>query len=211
MAASISEEVAFVVMLAGPGLTGREILALQADLIGRAEGTPEEVLEYNRKVQERLFKVLLEEPDADTAEPLLRAVLEEALAEGPAEVRQAAEAANPDLIDTQIQQFNSPWFRFFLPYDPRPTLERIQVPVLALNGERDLQVPAEANLREVRAALERGGNPDVTATMLPTLNHLFQESATGSVSEYASIAQTMSPVALEAIGSWILERFGSTR
>jgi pimeloyl-ACP methyl ester carboxylesterase len=212
MAADMSEEVAFVVMLAGPGLPGIEILGLQAELIGRAEGTPEEVLEYNREVQDRLFKVLLEEPDVEAAEPRLRAVLEKALAGGPDEVRQAAgETADPAFIDAQVRQSNTPWFRFFLTYDPRPTLERVEVPVLALNGEKDLQVPAEVNLSEVRAALERGGNADVTAMMLPTLNHLFQESVTGSVSEYARISQTMSPVALEAIGSWILKRFGSKR
>ncbi len=212
MAATVSDDVAFVVMLAGPGLPGSEILELQAELIGRAAGSPEEAIDYNREVQRRLFKVLQEEPDPEAAEPRLRSVLEEAPAGLPEGLREAAaEATNPEVIDTQVQQINSPWFRFFLPFDPRPTLERVEVPVLALFGEKDLQVPAEVNLREVRAALERGGNPDATTTMLPTLNHLFQESVTGAPSEYGGISQTMSPVALEAISSWITERFGSMR
>jgi pimeloyl-ACP methyl ester carboxylesterase len=210
MAAAASDEVAFVVMLAGPGLPGAEILELQSELISRAAGVPEEAIRYNRNVQRSLFKVLSEEPDPEAAAPRLRSVLEEAAAGLPEGLRAAApDAANPEAIDAQVRQVNSRWFRFFLPFDPRPTLERVEVPVLALIGEKDLQVPADVNLREVRAALERGGNPDVTTTMLPSLNHLFQEAQTGAPSEYGQISQTMSPVALDAISSWILERFSN--
>jgi fermentation-respiration switch protein FrsA (DUF1100 family) len=106
---------------------------------------------------------------------------------------------------------NSPWIRHFLSYDPRPTLEQVTVPVLAINGEKDLQVPAEINLTEIAAALERGGNPDATALMLPGLNHLFQEADTGSPSEYAQIPETMNPAALDAVSSWILSRFADER
>ncbi len=106
-----------------------------------------------------------------------------------------------------MRQVNSPWFRFFLTYDPRPALERVRVPILALNGGNDLQVPAEADLREVEAAFARGGNPDATARLLPGLNHLFQKSSTGSPSEYATIEETMDPAALDAVTDWILERF----
>jgi pimeloyl-ACP methyl ester carboxylesterase len=210
MASMRSEQVAFVVLLAGPGLTGAEILELQSELVNRAEGTPEEVIELNRSVQNRLFQVVREEPDREAAAPRLRAVLEEALAELPDDLREAmGPAANPEALDAQVAQVNSPWFRFFLQYDPRPTLAKVNVPVLALNGEKDLQVPAQVNLREIRSALERGGNPDVTARLLPSLNHLFQEAETGSPSEYARIPQTMSPVVLEAVSDWILTRFGA--
>ena len=106
---------------------------------------------------------------------------------------------------------NSAWFRFFLSHDPRPTLEKVRVPVLALNGELDLQVPAEVNLREVAGALARGGNPDATTTMLPGLNHLLQRAETGSPSEYGQITETMNPAALEAVSAWILKRFAGGR
>ncbi len=112
-------------------------------------------------------------------------------------------------VSAQVRQVNSPWLRHFLAYDPRPTLERVSVPVLALNGELDLQVPANANLDAMREAFERGGNPDFTLRAMPGLNHLFQEADTGSPSEYSGIDQTFSPAALELISSWILERFGS--
>lgn len=208
LAASRSDAVDFVVMLAGPGLPGEEIVQLQSDLIARADGAPEALVAANLETQRRLFALVRAEPDPDAAAPKLRAILEESVAALPAEVREAmAEETTATAFEAQVRQVNSPWFRNFLVYDPRPTLEQVRVPVLALNGELDLQVPAEANLREVSAALARGGNPDVTVRALPGLNHLLQKAETGSPTEYARISETMNPAALEAVSAWILERF----
>ena len=106
-------------------------------------------------------------------------------------------------------QIMLPWFRFSLSYDPRPTLQKVRVPVLALIGELDLQVDPEQNLPEIRKVLETGGNSDATIRELPGLNHLLQKAETGSPQEYAAIEETMNPVALETIRDWILARFGS--
>ena len=203
LAAVRSDAVAFVVMLAGPGIPGCEIIQLQSELINRAEGAPEEVIRLNKDTQARLFAIVDGEPDPRAALPLLRSALERASAALP------QGGSTPQAIEAQIAQINSPWFRFFLTYDPRPTLEAVTVPVLALNGSLDLQVPAEVNLHEVGAALAKGQNPDATTRLLPGLNHLFQQAETGSPSEYARIPETMNPVALEAVSSWILERLGS--
>jgi len=102
----------------------------------------------------------------------------------------------------------APWFRAFLAYDPRPPLRSLRVPVLALNGELDMQVLPDQNLPEIEKALAASGHPDATVRRLPGLNHLFQPATTGSPLEYAGIDTTMSPVALEAVSGWILERFG---
>ncbi|GMV06650.1 MAG: lipoprotein [Gemmatimonadota bacterium] len=212
LAASRSADVGFVVMLAGPGLTGEEIVQLQSELIGRADGAAQPLVEANLETQRRLFQVVRSEPDPSAAAPRLEAILREAMAALPEEARRAEEARQgPNGLAAQVRQVNGAWFRFFLTYDPRPTLERVRVPVLALNGALDLQVPAEANLAEVDAALRRGGNTDVTTRLLPGLNHLFQTATTGSPTEYARISETMSSVALEAVSSWILERFGPGR
>ncbi|NJD20351.1 MAG: alpha/beta hydrolase, partial [Gemmatimonadetes bacterium] len=209
LAASRSADVAFLVMLAGPGLPGEEILYLQGDLIARAGGASEAQTAANRRIQEAMFGVVRTQPDSTAAVTEMQHALQETLASLPADIRRAMEAElTPAALDAQIRQVNSRWFRFFLTYDPRPTLAKVRVPVLALNGALDLQVPAEANLREVEAALKRGGNADVTARLLPGLNHLFQTARTGSPSEYADITETMSPAALEAVSSWILQRFG---
>jgi pimeloyl-ACP methyl ester carboxylesterase len=209
MAAVRDEAVAYVVMMAGPGLTGAEIIDLQTELISRAQGIPEEMIQLNRKTQHKLFEVVESDPDPAIAAPKLRAILEASLEELPQDLRsQGPEAMSSEAIEAQVQQMNSPWIRHFLRYDPRPTLERVTVPVLAINGEKDLQVPAEVNLAEIAAAFERGGNPDATTLLLPGLNHLFQEADTGAPTEYARITETMNPAAMDAVSSWIVARFG---
>jgi len=212
MAAARSDQVDFVVMLAGPGVTGEEIVLAQGELIARAEGASEEAIRRNRETQEKLFAIVRSEHDTAAAATRLRAAMQGAVASLPEDQRaQAGGSLSPEAIEAQVRQVNSPWFRFFLTYDPRPALQRVTVPVLALNGGKDLQVPADLDVPEVKAALERGGNPDATVRMLPGLNHLFQKASTGSPAEYATIPETMDPTALEAVGSWILERFPSHR
>ena len=104
-----------------------------------------------------------------------------------------------------VRQVSGPWFQYFLRYDPVPNWSRITVPLLAMNGTLDLQVPAEANLAAIRAATAE--NPDVTIVELPGLNHLFQHATTGSVGEYSDIEETFAPAALDLMSDWIAERF----
>ena len=112
---------------------------------------------------------------------------------------------SPEMVDISIRQMLSPWFRYFVTYDPAPTLMKVKCPVLAINGEKDLQVPPKENLTAIEEALKAGGNPDVTVKELPGLNHLFQTAETGSPSEYTKIEETMSSDALDTIGNWIVE------
>ena len=105
-----------------------------------------------------------------------------------------------------MKMLESPWFRFFLSFDPRPTLAKVQCPVLALNGEKDLQVPPKENLEEIAKAIKKGGNTRVTTQQLPGLNHLFQTCKTGSVAEYSQIEETIAPAALKVIGDWVVKQ-----
>jgi fermentation-respiration switch protein FrsA (DUF1100 family) len=201
MVAAQSSDVAFVVMLAGPGLPGEEILYLQSAVILKASGADAEALAKQRATQEMIFTILKQEKDNVVAEKKLREEFDKRIA-GASEAdkskaKQAAEA--------QIKQALSPWFRYFLTYDPRPALTKVKCPVLALNGENDMQVPVTENLREIESTLKAAGNKDVTIVRLPRLNHLFQTSETGSPGEYGKIEETLAPVALKAIGDWILK------
>ena len=108
-----------------------------------------------------------------------------------------------DFVQLQINQITSPWMQYFIKYDPAPTLEKVKCPVLAINGEKDLQVPPKENLEAIKKALEKGGNKKATTKELPKLNHLFQECETGSPNVYAVIEQTFSPIALTEILNWI--------
>jgi len=109
-------------------------------------------------------------------------------------------------IGMQISQLTSPWFRYFLTYDPATALRRITGPVLVLNGSLDKQVLPDQNLPVIRKALEEAGNQHFEIDELPGLNHLFQTAKTGSPAEYAQIEETISPVVLEKIGTWILKQ-----
>ncbi len=103
-----------------------------------------------------------------------------------------------------LRTIAQPWMRWFLSYDPRPALEKVLCPVLALGGSKDVQVPASRNLADIRAALH--DNPDVTTIEIPGLNHLLQTAPTGNVSEYSAIEETVSPIALKTVGDWIVDQ-----
>jgi pimeloyl-ACP methyl ester carboxylesterase len=204
MVASGSSEVSFIVLLAGPGVSGDSILYLQGALIARAEGVPEETIAERLATQRKLLTAIRDAPDESSAQQRAAEILHESVAALSAEEREAR-GATEERIEAEVHQLTSPWFRFFLAYDPVPALRGVTVPVLALNGTLDLQVPWEENLAAIRHALEEGGNADVEIRAMEGQNHLFQTAGTGSPSEYAKIEETMSPMTLQAVADWILK------
>jgi len=195
MVANRSHDVAFVVLLAGPGVNGRELLEMQLIAINQAMGTPEAVTSQRSELQQSLFDATTSAPDDRSAAEQAREIL-------------SAFGLTGAAADAQVRALLTPWMKYFLVYDPLPALRNLDVPALALTGEKDTQVPPAENLGPVETALREGGNPDVTVGVLPGLNHLFQTAETGSPTEYAGIEETMSPVALERIAAWIAERTG---
>lgn len=193
---------AFLVLLAPPGVPGEAILDLQAELLARAAGQDEEAIAANRALQERLFAILKETGLTDDER---RSRLLDVLADAPADVLDSA--AREEMMEAQVEQLMTPWFRFFLVHDPGPVLEPLEIPVLALIGAKDLQVPPEQNLPALRSAFR--GHPDATVAELPGLNHLFQTAETGAIHEYGQIEETFAPAALERIADWMMERFGA--
>ncbi len=115
-------------------------------------------------------------------------------------------AVPPAALEAQLQMMTSPWFRFFLSYDPLPDLKKTKCPVLALYGSKDLQVPPKINLPMLQKAFADAGNNQTDVKELPELNHLFQHAYTGSPTEYAAINETFSPDALKIIGDWLEPR-----
>jgi uncharacterized protein len=209
MAAIASKDVSFIVMMAGTGLPGDEVIQIQTDLLLKAQGAGEEGRRLTRELFAEVFGILKKKDDKATAEKQIR----EALAAKTAAMTEAQRKGISQMvtvIETQLQQFYlSEWFRFFLRYDPRPTLKQVKIPVLAINGEKDLQAAPNENLDAISAALKEGGNKDFSIVRLPQLNHLFQTSQTGMPTEYGEIAETISPVALKTISDWILNRRAS--
>ncbi|MGB9180748.1 MAG: alpha/beta hydrolase [Pyrinomonadaceae bacterium] len=197
MVAARSADVAFVVLMAGPGVPGKKLLLMQSDLLLRAE--MEKEVDSSVEATERMFKIALDEKDPTLARKLMSAEQDRVITEQKKKVEQLQ-----SLLQAQTAMMLTPWFRYILNYDPRPTLMKVQVPVLAINGERDLQVPAKEDLAGIEEALKAGGNRNFKTVMLPNLNHLFQTSETGAPSEYGDIEETIAPIALQTIGDWIV-------
>ena len=210
MAAIRSKDVSFIIM-AGTGLPGDEVIELQTDLLLKAQGAEDEGLRLTRDLFRGVFAILKTKDDSVAAEKQIRATLATKTAAMTGAQRKGLDQILT-VIDTQLKQFYLlEWFRFFLRYDPRPTLRRVQIPVLALNGEKDLQAAPKENLDGIAAALKEGGNRDFSIVLLPQLNHLFQNSRTGSPTEYGEIGETISPIALKTISDWILKRTVGTK
>jgi uncharacterized protein len=207
MVASESKDVAFIVLLAGTGVPGHEIVMKQNADILKLMGADAGALSQQRELLQRLIGVVRAEKDNKAAMKKIRTIVDEAVTKLGKDDKQKLLEAMPQ-VEKQMEQLMSPWFRYFLAYDPRSALRRVSCPVLAVNGEKDVQVDAKINLPSIEAALKEGGNKDFTIRELPKLNHLFQTCKTGAVSEYRAIEETFAPVALDAIAEWILKRTG---
>lgn len=192
MIAARNADVAFIVMMAGSGVPGDEILVEQTQAIAESSGKSHaDAVKAAAREREILTLIETEKDEA---------VLEK-------ELKEKMTGHVPDgQIEGAIRTLTSPWFRYFLTYDPGTALRKVTCPVLAIIGEKDVQVPVKQNLPAIRAALEQAGNKHFEVDELPGLNHLFQTAKTGSPTEYAQIEETISPVALEKISAWILKQ-----
>lgn len=198
--ASSRDDIAFIVLLAAAGVPGADLLRRQNERIFAAAGVPKSLQRKRLVLLDQLFSVLVSDATASDIEGSVRKVVQDQLKLAGAPTEQITE----EHIQASVAQAMTPWMRFFLAYDPRPVLTRVDVPVLALCGELDVQVDGEQNLPSISAALAEGGNSDVTTILLPGLNHLFQRANTGLPNEYAEIEETISPQVLEVIRDWIV-------
>jgi hypothetical protein len=188
MVAVADPDVAWIVLMAGPGIPGDKLLVEQGRLIALAMGVAPDIVARNGALNAKVYAAIKNSKDASEAHDRAKALL---IAAGLSDA--AAEAA--------VGPASSDWFRFFFNYDPAPTLSKVRVPILAIDGSLDLQVPPAEDLAAIKAAT--AANPDVMTQELPGLNHLFQTAKTGAPSEYQTIEETFSPAALKVIGDWI--------
>ena len=205
MVAAESKDIKFIVLLAGTGIRGDQLLLLQQELIGKASGISDADLQKAKVINKGAFDIVLKSSNTDSLRIELTSYIKQAIKDNP-ESEKPAGISEDDYVKLQVNQLTSPWMKYFIKYNPAPILEKVKCPVLAINGEKDLQVPAKINLDTIKKALEKGGNENVTTKELSNLNHLFQECKTGSPSEYATIEQTFSPIALEETSNWILKQ-----
>ena len=192
MVAARNRDVAFIVMMAGTGVPGDAVIAEQTKLILEANGVSSAAAEKQGATELEILTLIKQEKDPSAVEKKLHEKL-------------SGQVTDAQLGAT-IQQMNSAWMRYFISYDPATALAQVSCPVLALNGSKDLQVSPSQNLPAIRKALEAGGNKHFEIVELPGLNHLFQTAKTGSPNEYEQIEETIAPIALDKIATWILKQ-----
>jgi pimeloyl-ACP methyl ester carboxylesterase len=200
--ATQSSDVRFVVLLAAPGMRGDEILALQSKILGKANGLADSTLVKGELTNRKIYQALKAKTSLDEIKKQLTVIIEDALKILPAAQQPPADQ-RATFVAQKVNSIATPWFQFFVSYEPVPTLEKLKCPVLALNGAYDQQVMAQENLTIIEKSLKKAGNKNYKVKELPTLNHLFQESNTGSPDEYSIIEQTFAPAALAEITNWI--------
>jgi len=206
LAASESSDVAFTVLMAAPGLSDFDGLLKQFTDGYRANGASEKAIAFKSSILRKIFYTIRQEYDLNVAKSKINNLLQKAkpeLAKLSANERKKIELESMDTYN--VDWMLSPGFSSVLRYNPEKTLMKVKCPVLALHGDRDMQIPKD-NLKGVEAALKAGGNLQYTIKEFSGLNHLFQTAQTGSPSEYAGIEETVSPAVLDAISVWILKR-----
>ncbi|HNX38621.1 MAG TPA: alpha/beta hydrolase [Candidatus Cloacimonadota bacterium] len=203
--AATNPDVDFIILLAGTGVLGEKVLLVQQEEIMRASGEDEAEIKKEMLINSQAFELVKQATSVDELKLQLQKYIEETLDNGSVEIPEGL--TREEFVQAQLAGICSPWMIGFLKLDPADYLKKVKCPVLALNGDKDLQVSSKINLPAISAALAQAGNKDVTTREFPGLNHLFQECKTGVPDEYVTIEQTIAPVVLDEISAWISSRY----
>ncbi len=195
-----SDAVDFVIMLAGPAVSGYDILIAQTQALAKVSGFSQERADEVARINARLYDAALGAESPEAIRDAIHDVLVEETDRLGAETT-ASMGATPESADRHAAMLSSPWFLEFMRYDPTDTLAGISVPLLAIYGGLDLQVLVTQNAPALEAV-----QPKAEIVIFEDCNHLFQVAETGAISEYATIEETMAPKVLGAMSSWILEQ-----
>lgn len=207
MAAADNPDVAFVISMAGTAVDGYQTLLKQVERLALASGASQADADAVVAQQQFILDLALDQNWPDLEAELT--AIAESQAAGLTDEQKAAiggdvNALIKQQVASQVQIFQSPWYQFFLRYNPADDLAKVSAPVLGIFGGNDTQVDAEQNSAALQAALDLAGNTDVTIEVLPRANHLFQEATTGGVDEYASLPPRLMPTFLETVSQWLL-------
>lgn len=196
--ASQHPEIAFIIMMAGLGIRGDELLLLQSELIYKNAKLPANAIKTDQETKKKIFAVIMSEKDTAKIRAKIKKIYSNV---SESDLLQLGMKKNQ--IDLVAKQFTTSEMLSIIRFDPCPVLKKVKCPVLALNGDKDMQVPSKQNLKGVQKCLAEGSNTNVTIKELFYLNHLFQSATTGAITEYLDIEETVSPVALEAMVEWL--------
>ena len=202
LVAAGSKDISFIVLLAGTGMPGDALLLEQSYLVGKSMGLSETVLEEAKKLNEQIYSLVKNEKNTAEAKKQITEILITEFGKSP-EAKNMTPEQQQAAVAGEVANISSPWFHYFLTYDPAVSLKNVKCPVLVLNGEKDIQVSSKTNTTAIKNTLEKSGNKKVTVIEYPNLNHLFQQCTTCTIGEYGTLEETFSPLVLQQISDWI--------
>ncbi|WP_439108579.1 alpha/beta hydrolase family protein [Flavobacterium paronense] len=204
MVASQNPKVKFIIAMAGPGVPTDELLLLQTNAIGKASGASEEELKSDAETNRKLYALVKNYSRTNLKEEVKKMIVESMQQLSKGQLPDAA--AIEQTAEKESTQAVIPWFVYFIKINPDAYWSKLKIPVLAINGTKDLQVISKENLAGIKASLEKAKNKKFEIVEFPNLNHLFQEAKTGTIEEYGQLEQTIAPQVLDKMSSWILNR-----
>jgi uncharacterized protein len=202
MVAAADTQVRLIVLLASPGVPISELMLKQTEMTLRQSGISEEEIQVSIELNKKFYNVLLNQADNTIAKKEIEQIIQTHANSMTSEEASEIKRQQPLLVKTML----TPWFRYFINFNPEYYLKQIKCPVLAINGEKDVQVSCEENLFGIAMSLEKYGNRRYEFHKMPNLNHLLQNCESGSVSEYMKIEETISPEILKIMRDWIKAR-----
>jgi pimeloyl-ACP methyl ester carboxylesterase len=209
MVAARNKSVAFIVLMAGPGIQIVDLMGIQNELVLKSVGVSQDAINAYIPLYKKLMKTIIATDKKEEAivksKEIVRdwyASTDKALVKKTTNIND--EAATEKFANAMAENFSTNWWKYFGAYDPQPTIQKVKCPVLAINGSADIQVPADASIHGIEAALKRGGNKQFTTKQFEGLNHLFQKCVKCNVPEYGELATTIEPEVLDFIGSWLV-------
>ena len=208
MVASRRKDVSFIILLAGPGVNVLDMMEQQSADVMASNGNLKTDIDLYRPLYRNLITAIINAKDTATASKKAIAVFKKwQKGQSTATIKNTtgveAEKDIPVFTSAFVKQLNSPWFANFIKMNPQNYLTKTNCPVLALNGEKDIQVAAKSNLAGIKTALKKNKNTHFTVMEMPGLNHLFQHCKKCSSDEYGELEETFDITTLKIILDWI--------
>ena len=194
-----SKDIAYIISMAGATIKGDSLMLKQAEAISKSNGTSDAMWELSKPTLRTRYAILAQDKSTEEIRKELYANIIATLP--------PVQLQDPNItkqIEVEMNGMLSPWYLHFMKYDPTQDLKKIKCPVLAVNGDKDIQVDADMNLKAVEDWVKSNGNKKVTTKKYPGLNHLFQSCKTCTIMEYGQLEETISPEVLKDMTEWIL-------
>lgn len=205
LVSSQSEDISFLVLLASPGVSGREIITSQVEKMYDQSSLSDQLINRVIESQEEVLDLIQEIDDKESLSKAIANHLQEVYGDLSKDDQNAV-GYTKEVVDMRLEQLTSGWYRTFINFEPDIYLSQIRVPVLAINGKKDVQVIHDINLSAIEEALMKAGNKSFDIVAIDDLNHLFQKAKTGMPEEYASIKESFNQDVLELMSKWIIEQ-----